>query len=88
MATASKERSSHPKGAPRTAQGSQEAATTTLVNYLGGLNFPAKKDVVLKQAKHNGADKATLGTIQNIPAKNFVSLDVLVKQFGQAAQSQ
>jgi len=40
---------------------------------LGGMDYPASKDDLVRHAKDKGADDAVLGTLENLPDREFDS---------------
>ena len=41
--------------------------------YLGGIDYPASKDEVVKKAKSEGADTTVIETLQRMPGDHFNS---------------
>ena len=42
-----------------------------LEKYLKGVNYPASKNDLIKQAQQNGADQNVLDTLKQLPDRNF-----------------
>ncbi|HJT58373.1 MAG TPA: DUF2795 domain-containing protein [Ktedonobacteraceae bacterium] len=42
-----------------------------LEKYLKGVNYPASKNDLIKQAQQNGADQNVLDTLKKLPDRNF-----------------
>jgi Protein of unknown function (DUF2795) len=44
-----------------------------LQKHLGGIDYPASKQDLLKRAQQSGADKAVLKTLESLPRDEFNS---------------
>jgi len=50
-------------------------SAATLAHLLRGINFPAGKQRLLYQAQQNGGDCDVLNIIQQMPERDYASLD-------------
>jgi hypothetical protein len=50
---------------------------------LKGIDFPAKKEDLVKHAKQRGADQRVLETIQNLPKEDFFTAADVTKAIGE-----
>ena len=53
-----------------------------VTHHLKGIHFPAKKQDVVKQAKHNGAAKDLMQVIDGLPDQEFGSIAEVMKAMG------
>ncbi len=53
-----------------------------LEHAIKGINFPATKEDLVKQAHNNKADRAVLGKIKDLPQERFTSPIEVSKAFG------
>lgn len=53
-----------------------------LQKFLGGIDYPAKKDELIKVARDHGADKKVLDTLKSLPMNNFNSPNDISEAFG------
>lgn len=53
-----------------------------LQKFLGGVDYPAKKDELIKHARDHGADKKVLDTLKSLPMNNFNSPNDISEAFG------
>jgi hypothetical protein len=63
--------------------GDQSVLLSKIPEYIHGLDFPASKDDILKQAERNGADQTTLGSIKRVSERHYDSPAELLKEFGE-----
>jgi hypothetical protein len=65
-----------------------KAKSTTVQNpiqlqkFLGGVDYPAKKDQLIKHARDHGADKKVLDTLKSLPMNDFNSPNDISEAFG------
>lgn len=52
-----------------------------LQKFLGGVDYPAKKDQIIKHARDHGADKKVLDTLKSLPMNNFNSPNDISEAF-------
>ena len=52
-----------------------------LQKFLGGVDYPAKKDELIKHARDHGADKKVLDTLKSLPMNNFNSPNDISEAF-------
>lgn len=57
--------------------------TTEIEKSLKGINFPASKQELVKQAKSNHAGRNVINAIQNLPENRFNSPTDVAKAWGQ-----
>ena len=50
--------------------------------FLGGIDYPATKDEVLKTAERQGADDQVLATLRNLPRDEFNSPNDISEAIG------
>jgi hypothetical protein len=55
---------------------------TMLAHALKGVQFPARKDDLVRQAQQNGADQAVMDTIQALPDDEYHTMADVMKAFG------
>ncbi len=48
-------------------------------NYLGGVQYPAKKPELIKHAKINGAGADVLNALETLPDEEYKSQDELIR---------
>ncbi len=53
-----------------------------LQKFLGGIDYPAKKDEIIKTARDHGADKKVLDTLKSLPGNDFNSPNDISEAFG------
>ena len=51
--------------------------------FLGGMNYPAKKDEIVDHAKSKGADKNVMNTLNQLPDEDFQTPADVSKAIGQ-----
>jgi hypothetical protein len=51
--------------------------------FLGGMNYPAKKDEIVDHAKSKGADKNVMDTLNQLPDEDFQTPADVSKAIGQ-----
>ncbi|HEV7928667.1 MAG TPA: DUF2795 domain-containing protein [Nitrosospira sp.] len=51
--------------------------------FLGGMNYPAKKDEIVKHAKSKGADDKIMETLEQLPEESFQTPADVSKAIGQ-----
>lgn len=49
------------------------ANPTQVQKFLGGIDYPANKDMLMDAARSRGADENVMQTIQDLPYDNFNS---------------
>jgi hypothetical protein len=54
-----------------------------LQKYLGGLDYPASKEDLLRRAQEQGADTDVLQTLRSLPADQFNSPNDVSEAVGQ-----
>lgn len=57
---------------------------SNILHHLKGVDFPAKKDELLKQARKNDADKDILDVIKHLPDQEYHSMADVLKGVGKA----
>lgn len=58
-----------------------------VTKHLKGINFPAKKNDLVKHAKKGGADKEVLNELQGFEDREYGSMADVMKEFGKEHQS-
>lgn len=53
-----------------------------LEKYLKGVNYPASKNDLIKQAQQNGADQKVLDTLKQLPDQKFEGPTGISKAIG------
>jgi hypothetical protein len=53
-------------------------------HHLKGLDFPARKQDLMRQARENGADRAVLEVIEAMPEGEYESMADVMKGYGEA----
>lgn len=56
----------------------------TLEKSIKGINFPAKKQDLIQQAKQNNANQDVIQEIENLPDMEFRTARDVAKGFGQS----
>jgi hypothetical protein len=51
--------------------------------FLGGMNYPANKDEIVKHAKSKGADDKIMQTLEQLPEESFQTPADVSKAIGQ-----
>lgn len=54
-----------------------------ITRFLKGVDFPAKKDELVKQAQHNKADREVIDEIQKMQQGEYESMADVMKAYGQ-----
>ena len=60
------------------------ASPIDLQKHLGGIDYPASKDDLLRTAEEEGADEDVLDAIRNLPGDQFDSPADVSKAYGDA----
>ncbi len=60
----------------------KKANPIQLQKFLKGINYPAKKDMLLRHAKERGADENVLYTLEKLPDKNYDGPTGIAKEIG------
>ncbi|ARN79760.1 DUF2795 domain-containing protein [Methylocystis bryophila] len=55
-----------------------------VTHHLSGVNFPARKQDLVKKAKANGADRDILEMIEDMPDMDFENMADVMKAYGEA----
>jgi len=50
--------------------------------FLGGIDYPARKDEIIKRAKKAGADKNVMNTLMSLPRDDFNSPNDISEAIG------
>ncbi len=53
-----------------------------LQKFLKGIDYPAKKQILLDQAKRNGADDNVMQALQGLPDKSYEGPTGIAKEIG------
>ena len=53
-------------------------------HHLKGIDFPATKQDLMRQARNNGADRAVLEVIEAMPDADYESMADVMKGYGEA----
>ncbi|HZZ62849.1 MAG TPA: DUF2795 domain-containing protein [Roseiarcus sp.] len=53
-------------------------------HHLRGLNFPAHKQDLMRQATNNGADPSVMEVIEAMPDDNYETMADVMKGYGEA----
>ncbi|MBS1191471.1 MAG: hypothetical protein H6R10_3263 [Rhodocyclaceae bacterium] len=67
----------HPAPGPRTPNPVQ------VQKYLGGIDYPAGKEDIVKRAHAEGADKTVMDALERIPDQEYSSPTAVSKALGQ-----
>ncbi len=51
----------------------------SVYNYLSGVQYPARKPELIKQAKINGAGKDVIGALETLPDEEYKSQEDLIR---------
>lgn len=62
--------------------GGQSSANVTA--HLKGVNFPARKQDLVRQAQNNGAGQDVISMIQRLPEQDYKSIADVTRAFGEA----
>ena len=54
-----------------------------VTHHLKGIHFPAKKQDLIKQAKHNGAEKDIMDVLNGVEEQEFASIAEVMKAVGE-----
>lgn len=57
-------------------------SVANITHHLKGIDFPAKKQDILKHAKQNGADKTVLDALGQMPDQEYGSMADVMKGYG------
>ncbi len=63
-------------------QGMSGQSSTNVEKYLKGVDFPARKQDLVEQAKKNGAPQEVQQEIQRLPNQEFQGPQEVVKAYG------
>ncbi|MFB8830978.1 DUF2795 domain-containing protein [Azotobacter sp. CWF10] len=55
---------------------------SNISHHLKGIDFPAQKNDLLKQAEQNGADEEVLDTLKRMPDERYESMTDVMKGYG------
>ncbi|WP_349616339.1 DUF2795 domain-containing protein [Azotobacter salinestris] len=55
---------------------------SNISHHLKGIDFPAQKNDLLKQAEQNGADEEVLDTLKRMPDERYESMADVMKGYG------
>lgn len=55
-----------------------------LAHYLGGIDFPANREDLIRHAKRNDADDEVLDVLDHMPNRDYGSMADVMKGVGQA----
>jgi uncharacterized protein DUF2795 len=81
-----------PPGRSAGRHGTEEKAMTrglgghspaNVTHHLKGIHFPAKKQDLIKQAKHNGAEKDIMDVLNGMEEQEFASIAEVMKAVGE-----
>ncbi len=53
-------------------------------HHLKGLDFPARKQDLMRQARNNGADRAVMEVIEAMPDADYQDMADVMKGYGEA----
>lgn len=65
------------------ARGVGGESPANIAKYLKGMDFPAKKDDLVSQAKKNDADNTVIETINKMPDKEYGDMSDVMKGYGE-----
>jgi Protein of unknown function (DUF2795) len=54
-----------------------------LQKFLGGIDYPADKETLVKRARENGADEGVLETLRSLPRDSFNSPNDVSQALGE-----
>ena len=66
------------------ASGPGEQSPVNVTHHLKGIDFPAKRQDLVGQAKNNGAPPEVLKKIEAMPDQTYETMADVMKGFGQA----
>jgi len=66
------------------ARGAGSHSPATVAHFLKGIDFPAKKDDLVKHAKTQHADKDVLDVLNHMPEREYNNMADVMKGFGKA----
>jgi hypothetical protein len=52
-----------------------------LLGYLRGVEFPTKKDPIIRAARRNGAPEDVLGALERLPATEYADADSFLRDY-------
>jgi hypothetical protein len=52
-------------------------------HYLKGVDYPAKRDDLMQQAKKNGAESEVLNVIKQLPDQEYGNMADVMKGYGE-----
>ncbi|GAB3474288.1 DUF2795 domain-containing protein [Azotobacter salinestris] len=55
---------------------------SNISHHLKGIDFPAQKNDLLKQAEQNGADEEVLDTLKRMPDERYENMADVMKGYG------
>ncbi|MBE7376253.1 DUF2795 domain-containing protein [Pseudomonas lopnurensis] len=55
-----------------------------LATYLKGIDYPARRDDLVKHAQQNGAEEAVLNVLKNMPEQEYDNMADVMKGYGDA----
>lgn len=56
---------------------------TTITHYLGGIDFPANKSLLIEHAKERDAEKEIISLLQRMPEREYKNMAEVMKDVGQ-----
>ena len=60
------------------------SAPVELQKYLGGIDYPASKDELVRRARSNGADDDLVGRLSSIPERQYDGPNAVSAEFARA----
>ncbi len=55
-----------------------------VATYLKGIDYPASKGDLLKHARQNGAERAVMDVLENLPEQDYGNMADVMKGYGEA----
>ncbi len=60
----------------------KKANPIQLQKFLKGVNYPARKDILVRHAKESGADENVMYTLEKLPDKSYEGPAGIAKEIG------
>jgi hypothetical protein len=61
---------------------------SNVAQYLKGIDFPCKKQDLIKHAKNNQAEEAVLEALESFPEREYASMAEVMEGFGERETAQ
>lgn len=64
--------------------GAFPGSAANVTQFLKNIDFPSRKDDIVKHAQQNGADEEVLKALRNLPDTEYTNMADVMKGFGEA----